>query len=249
MSAFEGVVDTNNLSTGKLQSISGQQPSTTLGDNAVTNARIGDFRTYAQNRNTGWQIQTYFATHALQVLYLIEYADFDSQSTIGRGYVDAAFGSANESITTGRTIFLGNESGREAGTDGLTAISYRGVENFWGNIWKWVDGLNIEGNNKAYTANESFASNTFTSPYTLKGTLASANGFVSNVLFPEFLATAVSGSDTSHLHDNYFQNTGNRVARFGGFWADGSSAGGFLWILPNDSSLSVATGGSRLQIL
>jgi hypothetical protein len=63
------------------------------------------------------------------MLYLIEYADFDVQTTIGRGIVDKASSSVNSSNTTGRTIFLGNESGREAGTDGLTAVSYRGVEN------------------------------------------------------------------------------------------------------------------------
>jgi hypothetical protein len=65
----------------------------------------------------------------------------------------------------------------------------------------WVDGLNIEGNNKAYIANDSFASDTFTSPYILEGTLSSTNGFVTNILFPEFLATAVGGASTSHLHD------------------------------------------------
>jgi hypothetical protein len=135
------------------------------------------------------------------------------------------------------------------GTDGLRAISYRGIENFWGNIQTWVDGLNIEGNNKAYIANDSFASDTFTSPYILEGTLSSTNGFVTNILFPEFLATAVGGASTSHLHDEYFQNTGNRVARFGGFWAAGSSAGGFRWNLDFSSTSSLRSIGSRLQIL
>jgi hypothetical protein len=238
MSAFEGTAAT---STGTLRSISGVQP--------LAFRTLPQFRTQAQARGTGWQIQTYFAIHALQVLYLVEYADFDSQSTIGRGYVDAASGFPNNvSITTGRTIFLGNESGRESGTDGLTAISYRGVENFWGNITKSVDGLNIEGPHKAYTANESFASDTFTSPYTLQGTLASADGFVTNILFPEFLPTAVGGSNTSHLHDDYFQSAGDLSVAFGGQWNNGSSAGGFLWSLTG-TSLSGRFGGSRLQIL
>jgi hypothetical protein len=241
MSAFEG-----NVASSTLRSISGVKPSTSTN----VAGTIVNFRTYAQARGTGWQIQTYRATQAIQALYLVEYADFDTQTTIGRGYVDAASGSANESINTGATISLGNASGSASGgTDGLRAISYRGIENFWGNIRKWVDGLNIEGNNKAYIANESFASDTFTSPYVLEGTLSSTNGFVTNILFPEFLATAVGGSSTSHLHDEYFQNTGNRVANFGGDWFSGSSTGAFRWDLNDVSSGSFRSIGSRLQIL
>jgi len=239
MSAFEG-----NVSSGELQSISGVQPST---DEDVA-GDITDFRGYAQARGTGWQIQTYRATQAIQTLYLIEYADFDTQTTIGKGYVDAASGSGNESINTGATISLGNASGEGSGSAGERAMSYRGIENFWGNIWKWVDGLNID-DREAYIANEDFESDKFTSPYVLEGTLSSSNGFVTNILFPEFLATAVGGSSTSHLHDNYYQASGNRVARFGGAWTTGSSAGGFLWSLAEDSSGSRRDFGSRLQIL
>jgi hypothetical protein len=239
MSAFEGTAAT---STGTLRSISGVQP--------LASRTLPQFRTQAQARGTGWQQQTYRSTQAIQALYLVEYADFDTQTTIGRGYVDAAFGSGNESINTGATISLGNASGSASGgTDGLRAISYRGIENFWGNINKWVDGLNIEGNNKAYIANESFASDTFTSPYVLEGTLSSTNGFVTNILFPEFLATAVGGASTSHLHDEYIQDSGNRVARFGGHHSAGSSFGGFFWRLTDNSSSSDRLNGSRLQIL
>jgi hypothetical protein len=239
MSAFEATAAT---STGTLRSISGVRP--------LSDRTIAQFRTQAQARGTGWQIQTYRATQAIQALYLVEYADFDTQTTIGRGYVDAASGTGNQSINTGATISLGNASGSASGgTDGLRAISYRGIENFWGNIFKLVDGLNIEGNNKAYIANESFASDTFTSPYALEGTLSSTNGFVTNILFPEFLATAVGGSSTSHLHDDYLQNTGNRIARFGGRWAVGSSGGGFLWFLDNDSSAFGRNASSRISIL
>jgi hypothetical protein len=252
MSAFEGNLTSDNISTADYRSISGVKPSTaqnTSGGNTA-NGTIVQFRAAAQRRGTGWQIQTYRATQAIQALYLVEYADFDTQTTIGRGYVDAASGSGNESINTGATISLGNASGSASGgTDGLRAISYRGIENFWGNIWKWVDGLNIGANHKAYIANESFASDTFTSPYVLEGTLSSSTGFVTNILFPEFLATAVGGSSTSHLHDNYVQSTGNRVALFGGRWSRGSQAGGFFWLLTVVPSSSVRNLGSRLQIL
>jgi hypothetical protein len=238
MSAFEGTAAT---STGTLRSISGAQP---LGSRTLP-----QMRTQAQARGTGWELQTYQATQALQVLYLIEYADFDSQTTIGKGYVDASIGAGNQSINTGATISLGNASGSASGgTDGLRAISYRGVENFWGNIHTWVDGLNLD-NREAFIANDSFESNKFTSPYVSAGNLATSNGFVTNILFPEFLATAVGGSSTSHLHDRHTQTSGNAIARFGGWWNEGSNAGAFFWSLSRPSTESRADTGARIQIL
>jgi hypothetical protein len=244
MSAFEG-----NVASSTLRSISGVQPSTSTN----VAATIVNFRTYAQNRGTGWQIQTYRATQAIQVLYSIEYADFDSQSTIGRGYVQAAAGSGNVSINTGATISLGNASGEGSGSVGLRAMSYRGIENWYGNIFKWVDGINIEANFKAYIANESFESDKFTSPYVLEGTMSGSTGFISNILFPEFLPTAVSGSSTSHLHDRHDPATGNRAMLYGGNWGTDSVAAGISGMFctrPNNSSTGQGRGqGSRLQIL
>ena len=237
MSAFEGTAAT---STGTLRSISGVQP---LGSRTLP-----QFRTQAQDRGTGWQIQTYWATNALQVLYSVEYANFDSQTTIGKGIVNKAFESGNDSENTGSTIILGNTSGAASGTDGLVSISYRGVENFWGNIYKWVDGLNIR-NREAFVANENFSSDTFTGSYTSVGNLATSNGFVSNIQFPHFLATAVSGSSTSHLYDNYLQTMGDMVAPFGGAWFDGLNAGAFFWSLNFSSSNSGFEVNARLQIL
>ena len=240
MSAFEG-----NLSSSIMQSISGVQPSTYTN---VSNADIDNFRSYAQARGTGWQMQTYWGTHALQLLYLIEYADFDTQTTIGRGYVDAASGSDNESINTGATISLGNASGAASGTNGLSAISYRGVENFWGNIWKFVDGININNWN-VYVANESFASDTYSGNYSFLFTASTVSGFPIDIRFPHFISDGSGGSSTSHLHDYYSQGTGQRTAVFGGHWNYDSRAGGFHWRLDIGSSDRFRGYGSRLQIL
>jgi len=250
MSAFEASAAT---STGTLRSISGTQP--------LASRTLPQMRTQAQARGTGWQLQTYQATQALQVLYLIEYADFDTQTTIGRGVVDMIFVSGNDSQNTGRTISLGNASGKievtsldrgsfASGFSKIEHISYRGIENWYGNLRKWVDGLNIEGNYKAYIANDSFASDTFTSPYTLVGTLLSTNNtFVTDILFPDFLPTAGGGASTSHLHDTYQVSTGNRVADCGGYWDRGTLAGAFFWGVDATSSTNSVVIGSRIQIL
>ena len=240
MSAFEG-----NLSSNVLRSISGVQPTAAYNINASYS--IDWVRSFAQARGTGWQIQTYWGTHALQLLYLIEYADFDTQTTIGSGVVNAS-GSGNESINTGATISLGNASGAASGTDGLSSISYRGVENFWGNILKFTDGININ-DNVAYVANENFASDVYTGDYTSVGSITFASNYVSDIQFPHFLATEVNGSSSSHLHDYQFRNTGQRIGAFGGTWFNDTAAGGFSWNLNLDSSYESRIVGSRLQIL
>ena len=184
-------------------------------------------------------------------MFMIEYGHANSQTAIGLGVVSKTDdGSTNMANNTGATSFLGNKSGREVGTDGLTSVSYRGLENMWGNIWAWVDGINIQTDNKLWInqTNQSFASDTFVAPYTLQGTLGNANGYVSKLLgfdgglFP----TQATGSSTTRIPDYYYQTTGNRVARIGGIWDDGANAGFACFVL-NSSSVSRARNvGSRL---
>jgi hypothetical protein len=233
----------------KLSSIAGAKPCSGLTQNlTLPNARI-----LAHNRGTGWELQDFLTSSAIQLLYLIEYATFNSQAQIGRGVVDKTDdGSTNMAVNTGATSSLGNASGKASGTDGLVSVSYRGIENFWGNIWKWVDGLNIQADRKPWVADHSFASDTFTSPYTyLNGTLATTNGYAKDILFNSsidcgFLPTVVGGSENSYLCDYYWQNTGNRVAMLGGSWDGGSFAGGLCWYLYCASSHRYRSVGARL---
>jgi len=233
----------------KLSSIANAKPCSGLTQNlTLPNSRI-----LAHNRGSGWELQDFLTSSAIQLLYLIEYANFNSQAQIGRGVVDKTDdGSTNMAVNTGATSSLGNASGKASGTDGLVSVSYRGIENFWGNIWKWVDGLNIQADNKPWVADHSFASDTFTSPYTyLNGTLANTNGYAKDILFNSsidygFLPTVVGGSETSYLCDNYYQATGNRVAMLGGDWYDESDVGALYWNLGAASSYRSRTVGARL---
>lgn len=233
----------------KLSSIAGAKPCSGLTQNlTLPNARI-----LAHNRGAGWELQDFLTVSAVQLLYLIEYANFNTQACIGRGVVDKTDdGSTNMAINTGATSSLGNASGMATGTDGLVSVSYRGIENFWGNIWKWVDGLNIQADCKPWIADHGFESDKFTSPYTyLNETLVGTNGYAKDILFNSsidygFLATVVGGSETSYLCDYYYQATGNRVAILGGNWNYGSHAGAFWWRLDSASSTRSRSIGARL---
>ena len=85
----------------KLQSITGVQPRV-----RTTRAR---FRTYARNKGAIWGIEDISCVNALQLLYLVEYANTNSQSALGSGAAYLSY-SANhkalEETTNGNTITI-----------------------------------------------------------------------------------------------------------------------------------------------
>ena len=75
---------------------------------------------------------------AVQLLFLIEYASFDSQAIIGNGIVDLT-----ESLSTSYSNKTGMTSDLIDKTGSNYAVSYRGIENLWGNVWTMIDGVNL----------------------------------------------------------------------------------------------------------
>mgnify|MGYP000827525192 FL=1 len=77
---------------------------------------------------------------------MVEYAHLDAQAKVGQGVCTLTDdSSSNLALNTGGTSALGNKSGIDpTGTNGKCSVSYRGEENLWGNIWTWLDGINIE---------------------------------------------------------------------------------------------------------
>jgi len=239
-----------------LASVAGLQPVS--GD--VGHFDIEEARQLAQNRGVGWEQQDFLTVSAIQMLFVTEYASLDWQGSISTGITNLDSGTGNHSQNTGHTSPLGNRSGEvvisslENGATGATetyACSYRGIENFFGNIWKWVDGINIQ-DNVPYVADNNFDSDVFVSPYENLGvTLAQENGYTSDIAMNSnfdfgFLTTEVAGSSSTRLHDYYYQNSGNRVALLGGAWSNGSHAGGFCWYLAYSLAHSYRYVGSRL---
>lgn len=83
------------------------------------------------------------ADFALQLtlwyLYIVEYANWDTQTVIGQG--NCGDGDSNSMIATGQTDSMTYHTGRAEGTDGKTAVQYRNIENLWGNVSEWRDGI------------------------------------------------------------------------------------------------------------
>ena len=238
-----------------LSSIANAKPLSGLTQSA-TRANV---RKLAEKRGSGWE-QAYAATvSASQMLMLIEYASFNMQSCIGNGAVSKTDdGATNMSEPTGTTINLGNASGVAANFNGIQMISYRGEENFWGNIWGWVDGINqymdaTTHEGTIYIADHTFTDDIGTGAYEDAGIIAVfGDGYVSAFCYSEkydwlFIPGELLGNTALPVGDYCWNgNTGWRVTILGARWGSGLSAGAFYWHLYSASSGRARDIGGRL---
>lgn len=132
---------------------------------------------------------------------------------------------------------------------------YRGIENPWGSIWQFVDGLNINDLQAWVCKNAaSYASNLFASPYEQLSYVDhnasgyfSATGFDPDRSFAALPVSTADGDAAKYYCDYYYQAVGQRIARVGGDWSDASGAGVSYWNLNRDSGATGVNIGGRLM--
>ena len=231
----------------------------------VTNLTRDQFRQAARKRGSGWEMYTYGAHKTLFWLFAVEYATLNSQKPfnaqkdangfaqggLGLGPTQmtdwANFNNANPLIPCGYTNEFGNSSGEKAyvvknSSDGthatLMANRYRGIENPFGHIWKYVDGANVQvttgdsGLSILWTTNNplNFSSTSYTG-YDKKGNICRTDGYAKKMLLGEdgdIVTTEIGGSSSTYWCDYYATNTSaNRmqVIQVGGNADSGTSAG------------------------
>jgi hypothetical protein len=138
-------------------------------------------------------------------------------------------------------------------------MSYRGIENFYGNEWNWADGciVNPDGTVSAgqgdwwFTNNSAdFSDSARTNMTQIMSTAPTTSGFASAIASVEnfFIATSVSGgSSSTYLTDQYFGSTSaDRVVLVGGNANSGANAGAFYVDASNASSARFRNAGARL---
>ena len=214
----------------------------------LTNVNITNFRSYARALGQGFgQMDWHY--FILQMLYLVEYADFNSQAKLGAGYTN---GSHTAPVNSGQCDVLGMKSGSRDGTDN-TSVIYRGIEDIFGNIWQFVDGINVR-DWVAYICYDSnkYAVDTFSGSYKALGyvnaksnAFASKQGYDSNHPMVALTTEAVGSSDTN-MCDYYYQNSGDRIALVGGRYGSGTYAGLWCWNFNSASSNVSVSIGARL---
>jgi len=253
---------TINVAADKLSSVSGKNP--------ITDETRAEFRAIAANRGTGWRQQDFYLSSAIQLLYVTEYASWNSQSMIGMGRTQLTGGTWVQGSYIKETgLSNGNGNGTNAAAyagdaDDVGAeaayMTYRGIENFFGNIWKWVDGFNInDGIPYVSNVDTDFADNTATGTGSTYARLLDING--AGITLPQgtddyqstleqiaggFLPSALGGSSSTYITDYYYQAAGWRVATLGGYAYLALLAGVACWYLYDSSADDSARIGGRL---
>ena len=287
-SAYEGSIydasasayllnDEQVMNTGedKFSSIAGARPASGSSQN-LTRPNI---EAMAQNRGTNWHGDLIKQVSAEQMLMIIEMGMMNLQTAIAQGVVSLPWTTGSDTTSsyaaaTGSTASLGNGTGRAEKTttyeggvakeytvDGKTSVCWRGKENFWGNIWKFVYGINIWGNGKMgggqpYICSDfSFAESKNSGNYEPAGfTVTNANGYISAMGDSTacdwlFIASECLGNSSLPVGDYTYITVnlnGYRIARLGGSWNDWDNAGGFSWDLGNGVGSRYRFIGGRL---
>lgn len=307
---------------GKLHSYSGYSPS--------TNKNITQHRDAAKLLSDEFCMIDY-RYFMLQLLYLVEYANYNSQSQLGNGIVSMRYTASDKAIIAGETtntiviatndyfkvgqqiaigttvdgvsickdrtiteiaeyskdttegtaitfdgepvnIAIGNIihacAQKEGGCDSLGmksgclvndsqhAVIYRGIENIFGNVFNWIDGLNIQEYQAYICRNpEEYISDKFEAPYNKLGYVNcnERDMYIKKLGFDEknpdiALPIEIGGGagSSSGMCDFYTSSEGNRVARVGGSFSSGAYAGLWCWFCNGSSTTSYLTCGARL---
>lgn len=240
-----------------------------------------------------WNCYLYQVHKALFWLFTVEYATLNSQADynseltsegfrqggLGAGVSDwsrsewSNFNGYYPFVPCGYTDTLGNRTGVVAYTtynaDGSelktsSVPRYRGVENPFGHLFKWTDGINIRispteangGDNLSQVfvcEDPSRLNDTNYNGYKHVGNEARTEGFVKEIIFGEegeIIPSLVGGGSTQFFCDYHSTNIPTtetlRVLMFGGYAYDGAYAG-IAFSSSNSAPLNSASGiGSRL---
>lgn len=201
-----------------------------------------------KENSTEWNCMTYGAQKDLYWLFVTEYATLNSQkafnaSKTAEGYAQGGLGNGVTNLNSqkwntfneyhafipcGYTDSLGNGTGEvdfqmptEYDSTILTVKvnRYRGIENPFGHLWQWTDGVNIkvspnapdgDGTSKIYIAEHTADySSTSYDGYTYVGDEARTAGYVKEVVFGEtgdIDAKVVGGSSSTYHCDYHYIN-------------------------------------------
>jgi len=160
----------------------------------------------------------------------------------------------NTGYKTGFSANIASSVGSiKSNSSGKHPFVWHGIESLYGDVWQFVDGVNINENQSWVCKNAAnYASNAFAYPYEkLSYINATSNNYVIARGFDRAhpyaqLPTAVGAIGDSQYKDYHNQATGQRIARVGGRWYNGSDAGLFYWSLNASSADANVDIGGRL---
>ena len=211
----------------------------------VANITRSEARTNIHNTGSNiWQMD--FATRfTLWLLYIVEFADWNSQAKIGYGC-----GNNSAAQSMGYTDSMPYHTGttQSSRTSYGLGTQYRNIEGLWDNVYDWCDGsyynangLNIILNPGSFSDSSGgiavgVPSSGWPSAFTVKD--------IANT-YPLFIPTTSSGSDSTYSCDSwYFGASGPCLCVGGGYYQD--TGLGLFCVNCNGATYKNANLGCRL---
>ena len=217
---------------------------------SISRTNFRNYARNRKSGSTAWNCMTYDAQKTLYWLFVIEYATLNSQAAynaelttegyrqggLGAGVTDwdggswSSYNGYNPFVPCGHTDSLGNRTGVVAYSilaadlqSQLKVVQvprYRGVENPFGHIWQWTDGINVrispttenggDGLSKVFVCSDpSKFKDTGYDGYSHVGNEARSDGYVKNVIggeYGEMMPSEVGGGSTTYYCDYHYTN-------------------------------------------
>ncbi len=230
---------------GAYQACADPAASTKLGSVAdtvpLTNINQPGMRTRALARNTGavsgFMMWSLYQFAAIQMLYLVEYADVDAQTVIGSG----------------------NSSGggiRKVDEALVATSNYRGIIGLWGNVWQMLEGVRTDGSRKTEIWKRDGTQSYVTTPVVLPAASMTSGAYMTSMETSSgaeysfndvFLPDKMSGNAVDSMYDDTFFGPGlNAVFLSGGTYGRGSQNGMFTYAPDRENTFAYSSFGTRI---
>lgn len=260
---------------------------------AISRTNFRNYARKRKTGSTEWNCMTYDIQKDLYWLFVVEYATLNSQANynteltaegyrqggLGAGVTTWSSGDWNTFngyypfVPCGHTDVLGNTTGTVPYTVSNDDASitktfdvprYRGVENPFGHLWQWTDGINVrisptaenggDDLSKVFVCDDpaQFKDNGYDG-YSHVGNEARKEGYVKEIIFGEngeIMPALVGGGSTTYFCDYHYTNIPATEALRGVLFGGGANYGAYAGFAFAASiaapSYTAATVGSRL---
>ena len=220
------------------------------GGQPVTNMTRAQARSSIHNLGAAYWQYDYAMYWTIMMLYLVEYANWNSQATIGYGCAPS-----NAKFNMGATDNMVYHTGTSAASrTTYGSIQYRHIEGLWDNVYDWCDGIYFSGANVYCTKNPARFSDT--SGGTNVGTRATSSGYISGWTNPTadgfeyaMYPNALAGSESTFVCDYCNYNASGVVLFVGGYYGQSQDRGAFYRYGSSVASYRGSSIGCRLQKL
>lgn len=220
--------------SSRLRSLSGKKPTSAQ--------KIGTFRTQAQANGAGYEQSSFYQLIFRQAMYLLKYKNLNCQDAVGKGNTNLT-----SLMNTGSTDLKGMDFGE---TTGKLQMKLFGLEDCWGNIMEYADGIVTDSMGNVLTATHEFNDNGSGYVNTGQWAATTISGYMrrpQGTVQTGFLPKLGEGSETTYFCD-YCTLAASSIAKHGSYY-NSPTGGIFSMRVADGASTSNSIVSARLMYL